>query len=321
MTPPQITWLHHGTPVVANCVSASGMCYLCGGVLTRGAPVARWMGSNFTDQNRARNPSGTHVCEACCYIASRVSPVLGREAKEGKKFGGCFRNYSHCADERGYLNASKGEKPAIRSFLERDHEGVWFAAIADSGQKHVLPFTTLNGPGRCGVVLFEEMPVEVPDSLKLVEAMATLLTAGATKDEIERGDYRPATWLRCEAMARAFEAAHGGERASPWFSLALWLAQRDEEAVEARQSAEKEEKRARQQGKRQARNADGGGAARAPRGVSADRKRQRAEALGDPAKPSQVRGEDQREPRGVGDEAPARPSDPSTRQLGLFGGR
>ena len=36
----------------------------------------------------------------------------------------------------GYVNASKGEKPALRAFLSRHHEAAWFAAIAASGQKH-----------------------------------------------------------------------------------------------------------------------------------------------------------------------------------------
>ena len=103
------------------------------------------------------------------FICSRTSPVPGRPAKEGKKFGGNFRNYTHLWDERGYANASKGEKPVIREFLARNHAGPWFAAIADSGQKHVLPFARLNGPGRPGIVLLDELVVRVlPDAYLVV---------------------------------------------------------------------------------------------------------------------------------------------------------
>ena len=159
------------------------------------------MGTNFTSQTLCRAPSSGWVCEACAYITSRTSPVIGRDAKEGKKFGGSFRNYSHLWDERGYVNASKGEKPAIREFLARDHRAPWFAALADSGQKHVLPFSVLNGPGRGGVVLFDEVRVPIPADQSLVDECTALLTAGATKEELECGDYSArATLARCTRL-------------------------------------------------------------------------------------------------------------------------
>lgn len=245
MTPSQITWQAHGSPRVESCSDAHGLCYLCGGTVTRGAEVDRWMGSNFTDQTRARFPCGAFVCEACVYITSRVSPVLGRDAKEGKKFGGCFRNYSHCADERGYFNASKGEKPKLREFFAREHQGAWFCSVAESGQKHVLPFAQLNGPGRAGVALLDDSVIQIPEDVSLIDEMMVLLTAGATKETIESGSYNEGAWRRCEEAIRAFERKRATERGSGWFTLALWLAQRDEEEVQARLEVErvaKEEK-------------------------------------------------------------------------------
>lgn len=237
-TPPQIVWLASGSPVVHECVAASGRCYVCVGELTRGELVTDWLGSSFTDQNRARYPTATHVCESCCYVHSRTAPVPGRPAKEGKKFGGNFRNYSHLWDERGYANASKGEKPMIREFLAREHAGPWFAAIADSGQKHVLPFAPMNGPGRSGSVLMDEQLIQVPQSLALVDAMTELLTLGVTKDELARGEYYVRTMRDLRDPVHDFEWERGGERYSGWFTLALWLAQRDEEE-HARHDAEK----------------------------------------------------------------------------------
>lgn len=315
-SPPQLVWMAHGSPVVEGCSEADGVCYVCVGPVTRGKRVKDWLSSNFTDQNRCRSPLSTHVCEACCYVQSRIAPVLGRPpgkctgcdgtgkvtkiAKKGKTkgaqvgdpcpkcngsgaqtFGGNMRNYSHLyeagwsspefaavKDEKGevvghngpaglgYVNASKGEKQLVREFLARKHEGIWFAAIADSGQKHVLPFAPLNGPGsRSGVVLFEETLVTVPDDQSLIDHMTELLTAGVTKDEIDRGDYYVRTMRERREMAREFESSHGHERGSPWFALAIWLAQRDEEEVERRLAAEKEAKKnAGRKAKKTARN-------------------------------------------------------------------
>lgn len=323
-SPAQLVWEAHGAPQVEGCSSAQGRCYVCCGAAPRGKTVRDWLQSSFTDQNRCRSPLSTHVCEACCYVQSRIAPVLGRPpgkctgcdgtgkvtkiAKKGKTkdakvgdpcpkcegsgaqtFGGNMRNYAHLYEDGwdspefaavkdeegevvghngpaglGYINASKGEKPAIREFLAREHRGIWFAAIADSGQKHVLPFTPLNGPGsRSGVVLFEESLVTVPDDQSLIGDMTALLTAGVTKDEIGSGNYYIRTMRERRELAQGFEAGHGHERGSPWFSLAIWLAQRDEEESARRVAAEKEAKGGRKAKKKtgNARGGDGADAA------------------------------------------------------------
>lgn len=239
MTPSALVWTAHGSPIVAGCAVVVGGCYLCAGVTGRGMPTTDWMGDGFTSQTLARCPWSQHVCEPCCHITSRVSPVLGRAPKEGKAFGGNFRNYSHAHDERGYFNASKGEKPLIRMFIEREHTAPWFLAVAESGQKHVLPFSRMNGPGRAGVVLLDEQTIDVPADVSLIAEMTALLTAGVTKDELASRDYYARSWKESRSVVEAFEASHGAKRGGGWFTLALWLAQRDE-AEYAERIAEKE---------------------------------------------------------------------------------
>ena len=301
-TPPQLVWSAHGSPPIDTCEDVTGTCFVCCGHHTRGMLVSKWMGSNFTDQNRARYPSGTHVCEACVYVHSRTSPVLGRPPKDGKKYGGNFRNYCHMFDDRGYANASKGEKPLIREFLSRQHAGDWFAAIADSGQKHVLPFTPLNGPGRAGKVLFDEMLVRVPDDQSLVTELTDLLTAGCTKDEARSGEYNQSSWQRCADRILQFEQSRKAERNSPWFILALWLAQRDEEKVAARLAAEKEAKNAKRQRSRATARADSGAHARAE-GASSSRGRKPAQTLDRDSGEAASGGPDLRERGGLRDQA------------------
>lgn len=240
-----IVWAICGSPLVDDCVDApaGARCWVCGVGAHRAMPRDDWNGATFTGQNRCARVESRWVCQPCVYIHSRLAPVPGRPPAEGKKLGGNFRNYSHLWDELGepaYQNASKGEKPTILAFLRRPKVGRWFAAIADSGQKHVIPWAPINH-GPSGVALFDEMLVTVPaDDGGLIDDLATLLTAGATKEEIERGEYQPGAWTRCAPTIRAFEERWSSERGGGWFALALWLAQRDEEAVQARIAEERE---------------------------------------------------------------------------------
>lgn len=241
---------------------------MCVGEVERGMLVQDWLSTNFTDANRCRSPASTHVCEACVFVQSRTSPVPGRppgkckvcdgtglvvsvppkgkgsQSKKGDEcpkcddgnaeFGGNFRNYSTCWDEQGYVNASKGEKPIVREFLRREHAGSWFCGVADSGQKHVIPFCQLNGPGRSGLVLLDEQLIKVPSSFFLVDDMTDMLTRGVTKDELERGEYYVRSMKERRTEVEGFEARNSRERGGGWFKLALWLAQRDEDEFVAR---------------------------------------------------------------------------------------
>lgn len=381
LTPPQIVYAAHGSPPVDGCAVASGRCYICCGAIARGKTIADWLSTNFTDQNRCRSPLSTHVCEACCYVQSRIAPVLGRPpgqctgcdgtgrvtkvAKKGKTkdakvgdpcpkcngsgaqtFGGNMRNYSHLyesgwsspefaavKDEKGevvghngpaglgYVNASKGEKPLVREFLARKHDGIWFAAIADSGQKHVLPFAVMNGPGRTGMVLFEETLVHVPDDQSLIGDMTALLTAGVTKDEIESGQWYVRTMRENRVAAMAFETRHGAARGSDWYRLAIWLAQRDEEGFAAVEAARKDNKQdARRKAEKTARNARSGDGARPTRRVSQRARRTPADELlgADPEQvPSSGAAVDDGER--VGERGAAKATDPGPAQLRLEG--
>lgn len=320
----RIVWRACGSPAVDGCAAPPEPtpCYLCGAPVERGQAVRKWMGSGFTDAHRVAAPASGWVCEACVFITSRTSPVPGRPPKPGKKFGGNFRNYSHLADAAGYVNASKGEKQVIRDFLARPKRGPWMAAIADSGQKHVIPFTPVNpGDGAAGWVQFDDVRLWWPgeEGVALVERLTAALTAGATKDEIESGEYRPMTWRRLGPEAvRALEDEIGRLRGGDLLRLAVWLAQRDEEAVAERLAAEKEardERRAR-------RGARGNGAVprqRADRLPAERDRRERAQAVRAGGQPGADGGEDVRERRRVDDGGAPRASDREPEQLHLFG--
>lgn len=321
-SPSHIVHVRCGAPRVAECADVAVQpCYVCAASTMRGLPVDDWAGASFTGQNRVRAPLAAIVCEACVFVMSRTSPVPGRPAQEGKKFGGNFRNYSHLWDEcGGYANASKGEKSVIREFLERAHRGAWFAAIADSGQKHVLPWAPMNGPGRGGLVLFDEQLIEVPDEMSLVATMTALLTAGATKEELGSGDYSPRAHELCGAALLSFEDEHGPHRGGAWFRLALWLAQRDEEQVQRRIAAEKETRNAERERKGKVTVTDRRSASRGARRVSRDAAGERAEALGSATDANAERVADVCDTGGMGHEPIEAPPDrcAEPRQLTLL---
>jgi hypothetical protein len=274
---------------------------------------------------------------------SRISPVLGRPPKEGMKFGGNFRNYSHLWENDGfYQNASKGEKPRILEFLRRDHATDWLCAVADSGQKHTIPWAPINPAGRSGLVLFDETTVRwSPAALVMVDDMAALLTAGATKDEITSGAFTAFSWMRCPDAVRAFEEAHGSKRGGAEFALAIWLAQRDEAAVAERQERERAEAGAKKQAAKQTRKsnptkkrkekrdgrateasvgaAHGGSADGDPRGLPGDAGVLGTETLGPDAESDAGGVADVLERAGVGDRDAPGTATPRAAQLDLFG--
>lgn len=333
-----------GAPPIEDVEPFTGPCWLCAGTeVSTGVRVEKWNGASFTGQTRIKAPHGTHVCAPCVFFTSRTSPVPGRPPKAGKKFGGNFRNYSHLLDGTAYVNASKGEKPAILAFLRAPKSGLWFGGIADSGQKHVLPWVPLNPPGRGGVVLFDETQVRLPRAdagWQIVDDMIALLTAGATKEEISTGTYGTRAYTLARAQVERFEAEHGASRGGGWFTLALWLAQRDEDAVQERIAAEKEAKAEAKAKKAVPKKARGGGGngetkgrRRSPRQVPGQvgsvpddaasgvhqGGRQPAQALGADANAHPLGREDEREPGGVRDFAPAQSALAQRGQLSLFG--
>lgn len=330
-----------GSPVVAEATDiAVTACWHCGGETTRGVRVADWMGASFTGQNRIRAPQSEYVCEACIWVMSRASAVPGRPAQPGQACGPNFRNYSHMLDERGYVNASKGEKPAIREWLRAPKSGAWFAAIADSGQKHVVPYAPINTSPVGGRVQFEEDVCALPrddSGWGIIDVTSDLLTAGATKESVTSGGYTPGEWQRCGPLIRTYEQRVASLRGSVWFRLVVWLAQRDEGAVATRMAAEAEARKAakakparresmkevdddaenRRDNEGVTKDADGGSAAGPESGVSGSRGLA-LETLGSATRPNASGDAHDLERRGVAHRSEPQSAALGAGQLGLF---
>lgn len=274
ISPTQTIHALYGCPAVTQPeptgpVDAPHGCRVCGAPCDRGMAYEDWGGSDTTTPGRVRSWQSAVVCEACVAICARYSPCPARPAADGKepiRWG----NVSALYDDDGLVTATKGEKDRIRAWLAKPKRGRWFAAIAESGQKHVIPWTPWNGAGTTrGVIRFEERDVvcSTADLLALVADMTAFLTAGATKETIESGDYSPNQWRTLGPRIELFEGAHGAERGGDVFALALWLAQRDEAETAARIERENAERAAKKAAEKERSKRE-----RKPKPVAAERR-------------------------------------------------
>ena len=318
MTISASTILHRccGSPVLDAAAPREGQCWHCGADYTRAMTVDAWGSASFTGQNRIRGGAHlTHICEPCVWVMSRVPGVVPGAPEMHN-----WRLYTVLVEGDEVWRGNKANKPQILAWLRKPKPGAWFAAIADSGQKHVVPYAPVNPPGtKRGRIQFEEDCVTVGD-WQIVDDMTAMLTAGATKDSIGSGAYNGGEWQRCGREAiDAFERAHGRHRGGPWFRLSLWLAQRDEEAVAVRVAAEKvtrdgKGKRGSERGVAKPARA---GAARPASGVPGERGLP-VETLGSASRPDAGRGADVGEHGGVAHEHVPVAATRSPEQRGLF---
>lgn len=360
LSAPQLLHQHLNSPEREDCAAlpSDAGCWVCGARgYPRGADAIAWTGHAMTDQNQCRDPAAEYVCEACVYLRSKSSPVPGRlpgpcstckglradacakcEGTGKNSAGGNWRNFSALFDAGSptpLITASKGEKPAILAFLRAPKRGTWFAAIADSGQKQVIPYTPINHPMARGRVLFDDTIVLLPDAAgwRLVDDMRALLTAGGTKEEVESGRYNPGAWTRAGELILRFEETWSSQRGGAFFTLALWLSQRDEDAVQQRMQAERDAAAATKASRKQGKQAKERGNKRAkgdaqdsscrgdpgmPTPISGEG-RVSAVALGRADESSAISGTPHEHGGGVGLHAAPQPSASGTGQLGLFG--
>jgi hypothetical protein len=201
-------------------------------------------------QAHVRCFTSTWVCEACFVVASwdkkMIMPVPGIAMGADKKRPPNWRSYStlyeagvffspqrkKCDARIACLSKSIANKQVIAAWLRAPKTGTWFAALSDTGRKHVLPWAPINtATSGNGLVWFEDRRVAIGD-WQMVNDMSRLLTAmrdgGAftddlAKEEIGSGQYEVESIISTEPLIDAFEAMWAQHRASSWWELALWL--------------------------------------------------------------------------------------------------
>jgi hypothetical protein len=304
--------LDDGEDVIARCI-------VCGYECARTVEYKRWAGKDYTDQNKMRGHGlSDRICEPCAWAHSWTPPPDRAPTAPGER-GLNMRLFSHFWSERtGYVSLNKAQKPAIRDWLRARVDGErWWAGISDSGQKHVLPWIREQRKAR-GVIRFEERDCTIGD-WSVVDTITAALTAGVTKEEITTAQYGSRAWTIAESHVRELRALADQHDGSAWWTLSIWMAQRDEAAVAARMDAEKaarEAKVGRSTAKRGRAGRGGESGDGAPIGVPAERS-ERARPLGSSPVASDLRAPVERDGRAGGDGVSDAP--PAGRaQLSLF---
>lgn len=196
-TPARLMYQAAGSPTCPKpTTEAHGPCWVCAlpcegsGVLVRKA-----VGESFTDHANVAVPDSDYICVPCTWALSGKPPntfrlwtVIWRTDKQLKN-----GNAKAPLFPPACLTAKNDLTELVNILLNPPRDGSpWFAAIADSGQKHVLPFTPLNH-GPYWNVRFEDetihgSPLEFGQTLSVV---ATLYAAGFNREEIATGKPRP----------------------------------------------------------------------------------------------------------------------------------
>jgi hypothetical protein len=213
-----VTHLLHraaGSPPGAG--DTPGTCCVCGlpGV---GLSFGDWVRRTFTDWDKL--VPGDILCQPCQFSFCERSELLA--ARVGKEKPQRMRNYSHFVAGGEWVPLSKGDKARMAHILL--YESPEVAVIAQSGQKHILPWAVP------GTVQFELTCIRDRHGLgPLLAKIETLYDGGLSKGEIETGDYAQHRVLRFgTALWRELEAELRPMRGTALFALALFLAQKTE---------------------------------------------------------------------------------------------
>jgi hypothetical protein len=151
----------------------------------------------------------------------------GYPPEPDKKKGKSLRMFTHLWDAEGYVYHYPRAAVEIVAWLRRPPSGLWFAAVATSGQKHVLPHTPLNPPGG-RMIRMEEETLPLGD-WRLLEEIAELLQF-FRREQIDAGAYPPLLLAKHAAidLVRSFETRWAQFRGSAWWRFCIMMAKRPE---------------------------------------------------------------------------------------------
>lgn len=204
----------------------NGVCRFCG-QQKEGDDFQRWAKPTFTDHDKLL--PGDIVCNDCLFWFEESNAELA--TKMGKDKPQRMRNYSHFIVNGEWIPLSKGDKSTMTKLL-LSTSFPELAAIAESGQKHIVFRATRNPQGgKAGWVQFEEQslwlePDELCQALDAIEPALSIFSKG----EIESGNYLPhrimayglGTWRELEVIIKPL-------RGGLFFSLVMFLAQKRED--------------------------------------------------------------------------------------------
>jgi hypothetical protein len=136
-------------------IQAPGLCAVCGTQADETVPAkATVANGTFTDQYLLTVPSSAVTCVPCAWAMSGRPPRSLRNwsiaCAPGRDLGPSNPKAAAAVpgDHPGLLLTARDDMRPVARLLCDPPDGPWCAAVAESGQKHTLPFTPVNaGPG------------------------------------------------------------------------------------------------------------------------------------------------------------------------------
>lgn len=194
----RLVWELLGEPApqgaTASIPTVPGTCAMCGQRDERTAPITRALGKNFTDQSCFTDPRSDRVCWACMACCSGRPPASLRMwtivATPGRDLPASAEKASTVYGARpGICLTSRANTRPIIDTLISPPDGSWLVSVATSGQKHVLPYATVNHGSGVWRVRMETVTVtSTPEEFATITKRAIQLRrAGVHSDDILAG--------------------------------------------------------------------------------------------------------------------------------------
>jgi hypothetical protein len=205
-------------------------CYLCGCSL---ATKPLNLKDSFTAHSTAKCPSSDKLCDRCAWVIPlRLKYYNPNTKKEGMLFS---RNWSWLLSANENHPKIEGDtvselptRATIRRWLLDPPEPPFTICIAESGQKHILPWSKKSHSRDYFPVTFELDTVYI-DREKLTQDLENyeyLLSLELTKTEINTGQYKSQNLLKLVSNEKFKETEEiiSGLRCSRLFELIGYVA-------------------------------------------------------------------------------------------------
>lgn len=226
-------WSMAGHPLVIDSVQRlvtdqPGTCAVTGGHYEQTAPIDKALGANFLDRSlfHAHSPRvGPAALWVCCGKPPATLRMWSVVATPGVAVAPSNPK-AWLQDVPGLCLTNRADPRPVTATLLNPPVGDWVVTVAVSGQKHVVPYATINhGPGPWAVRYESTTVTSDPGTFgRILTAAANLRAAGHSTDDVLAGTPSMAAcktpddlewWSRQSDILTQY--AHSG-----LLSLALW---------------------------------------------------------------------------------------------------
>lgn len=188
---PVMVWDLAGRPTRATIKTepVPGACAMCGSHTDVTLPTAKALGGNFTDQYLLARPDSHRVCYPCVWVCSGKPPDTVRMwtvlARPDMTVPASHPKAPFGTDHL-WLTARNDMRAAVATLADPPG-GPWLLSVAESGQKHHVPYARINHGGGRWTVRMDALDITATPAefAHVIGHVLRLREAGFTATEIE----------------------------------------------------------------------------------------------------------------------------------------